>query len=216
MSGLHSGPGQVYAGLKTIFDDTKKLYSTDNSFLIASDLNLQTPEYSNVLRKANLATFVSSVFSGRDAGFYYLNRYFLEIFVPDGGRLLKSQGALYLHLKTHAYIAAMSIKERSQHEILEELFPSDLEQRLISRRTGGRLLTPTEIDFVKRARSRRDHLLNEADDDASLAALPDKYQWEDFLRDLITYVSKNFDDLVAGSVWDSCPALETTIVDTEW
>jgi protein TBF1 len=201
VSGLHTGPAQAYASLKSVFDQTKRLYSTENAFLTPSDLNLHTPEYSNILRKANLATFVSSVFSGRDAGFYYLNRYFLDTFVPDGGRLLKSQAALFLDLKTHAYIAAMSIKERTQFEILEELFPNDLDHYLLSRRTTTRLLNPTEVDFVKRARSRREHLLNEPDDEGSIAALTNKYAWEDFLRDLTTYISKNFDDLVSGSVW---------------
>ncbi|KAI9803419.1 MAG: TTAGGG repeat binding factor [Piccolia ochrophora] len=194
-----SAPGQAYASLKSLFDQTKRLYSNSEPFLSAHELSLRDPEHRNIIRKANLATFVSSVFGSHDVGFYYLNEYFLETFVPDGGRLLKSQGGLYLDLKTQAYLSAMANGERTRDEILEDLFPNDLEDRLLSRRPGARQLSPSEIDFVKRARSRRDHLLSVPDEDEALAALPDKYVWEDFLRDVTNYISKSFDDLASSN-----------------
>lgn len=193
-------PGQAYSTLRSLFDHTKKLYCAHEPFLSAANLNLHAPEYSNIIRKANLATFFSSVFGSQDVGFYHLNEYFLETFVPYGGRLLKSQGGLYLDLKTQAYISAMSNGERSRDEILEDLFPADLEARLISRRPGAKQLTPSEVDFVKRARSRRDHLLSEPDDKEAIAALPDKYVWEDFLRDISGYVSRNLEELIGVPV----------------
>ncbi|KAI9761231.1 MAG: hypothetical protein M4579_001151 [Chaenotheca gracillima] len=191
-----SAPGQAYATLKSLFDQTKKLYSNHEPFLSAHDLHLQDAEHRNIIRKANLATFVSSIFGSQDVGFYHLNEYFLDTFVPDGARLLKSQGGLYLDLKTQAYLSAMANGERSRREILEDLFPDELDQLLLSRRPGAKQLTPSEIDFVKRSKSRRDHLLNEPDDEAAIAALPDKYVWEDFLRDVSIYVNRNFEDLV--------------------
>lgn len=195
-----SGAGQAYSILRSLFEQTKKLYCADEPFLSSTDLNLNAPEYSNIIRKANLATFISSIFGSQDVGFYHLNEYFLETFVPCGGRLLKSQGALYLDLKTHAYISAMTNGERSRDEILEDLFPHDLEARLMSRRPGAKQLTPSEVDFVKRARSRRDHLSCEPNNKDAIAALPDRYAWENFLRDIISYVSKSFEELVGGPV----------------
>ena len=192
--------GQAYTRIRSLFEQAKKLYSTCEPFLSAVELNLHTPECLGVIRKANLATFVSSVFGSQDVGFYHLNEYFLETFVPDGGRLLKSQGGLYLDLKTQAYISALSKCERSREEILDDLFPQGLEARLLSRRPGAKQLAPSEIDFVKRARSRRDHLLNEPNDKAAIAALPAKYVWEDFLRDLSGYVSKSVDELIGSPV----------------
>ncbi|KAI9703803.1 MAG: TTAGGG repeat binding factor [Candelina mexicana] len=190
-----SDRGQAYLQLKSLFDHTKKVYSSQEPFLSAFDLKLHEPAHFDTIRKANLTTFVSSVFGSQDVGFYHLNEYFLDTFVPDGGRLLKSQAGLFLELKTQAYISAMSNGERSREEILEDLFPEDLEERLLARRLGAKALAPSEADFVKRARSRRDHLLAEPDNDA-MATLPDKYVWEDFLRDVTTYVSKNFDAIV--------------------
>ncbi|KAI9810654.1 MAG: TTAGGG repeat binding factor [Pycnora praestabilis] len=188
---------QAYATLKDLFDHTKKVYSSDEPFLSAYELNLHESSHHDTLRKANLATFVSSVYGSQNVGFYHLNEHFLETFVPDGGRLLKSQGGLYLELKTQSYISAMSNGERSRAEILEDLFPEDLEVRLLARRPGAKQLAPSEADFVKRARSRRDHLIAEPDTEDAIESLPDKYVWEDFLRDVNGYVSKNFEAIVA-------------------
>lgn len=195
-----TAPGQAYATLKALFDQTKRLYSPHEAFLSAHDLHLRDSEHRNIIRKANLATFVSSVFGSQDVGFYYLNEYFLETFVPDGGRLLKLQGGLFLDLKTQAFLSAMATGERAKEAVLDDLFPDDLGDRLLSRRPLAKQLTPSELEFVKRARSRCDHLMREPNDEESVAALPDKYVWEDFLQDLSGYISRNFDDLVAGPV----------------
>jgi hypothetical protein len=140
-----------------------------------------------------MASFVSSIFGTQEIGFSEMNDHFLDTFVPEGGRLLKVQGALFLELKTQAFIASMNSKERSRTELLYELFPDDLEQRLLARRPGTRQLAPSEADFVKRARSRREILLGDINNPDAVHSLPDKYHWEDFLRDLSSYISKNFD-----------------------
>ncbi|KAA6406774.1 MAG: myb dna binding [Lasallia pustulata] len=191
-----SEPGQAYATLKSLFDHTKKVYSIHEPFLSPYLLGLIEQGQIDTIRKANLATFVSSVFGSRDVGFYHLNEYFLDTFVADGNRLLKSQAQLFLDLKTQAYISAMSNGERPRDEILEDLFPSDLEEPLLSRRPGAKSLAPSEADFLQRARNRSKGLLEEPDTEDAIAALPEKYVWEDFLRDVSSYVSKNFDTIV--------------------
>ncbi|KAI9728572.1 MAG: TTAGGG repeat binding factor [Cirrosporium novae-zelandiae] len=192
-----SGPGQAYATLKSLFDHTKKVYSIHENFLSATELRLTEQKHIDIIRKANLATFVSSVFGGQDVGFFYLDDHFLETFVPDGSRLLKSQGGLFLELKTQAYISAMTNKETNSNreDLLNTLFPKDIERRLLERRPGARSLAPSEADFVNRVRSRREHLLSEPDTDEAIQRLSEKYIWEDFLRDLCQYVSKNFDSI---------------------
>ncbi|KAI9832276.1 MAG: hypothetical protein M1819_004454 [Sarea resinae] len=190
-----SESGQAYSTLKSLFDHTKKVYSQHDPFLSPYQLNLHEQSQLDTIRKTNLTTFVTSVFGSQDVGFYHLNEFFFDTFVPEGGRLLKSQGALFLDLKTQAYISAMSHGERSREEILEDLFPTDLEQWLLDRRPGAKQLAPSELDFVKRAQSRREHLLELSGDDKAIAALPDRYAWEDFLRDVSNYVSKNFNNV---------------------
>lgn len=181
--------------MRSLFDHTKKVYSTKKSFLSPIDLELTEPAQVDVIRKANLASFVSSIFGTQEIGFSELNENFIEVFVPEGGRLLKVQGALFLELKTQAFIASMNSNERTRTEILFDLFPEDLEQRLMQRHTASRTLAPSEADFAKRAASRRDILLADINNEEALKALPDKYHWEDFLRDLSSYVTKNFDSI---------------------
>jgi len=148
------------------------------------------------IRKVNLATFMSSVFGSRDVGFYLLNEYFLDTFVGDGNRLLQPHARLLLELKTQCFIQAMINGGRSTEDLLEDLFPSDLEERLLSRRLGAKQLHPNEIDFVQRAKNRRKALLDDSTTEAAVENLPEKYVWEDFLRDIQGYVNKNFQDIV--------------------
>ena len=187
--------GQAYATMRSLFDHTKKVYSTKSSFLSASDLGLRDPVQIDIIRKANLASFVSSIFGTQEIGFAELNDNFLDIFVPEGGRLLKVQGALFLELKTQAFIASMNSTERTRTELLYSLFPETMEQEMLDRRPGTRQLAPSEIDFVSRARSRRDILLADINNEDVMKSLPDKYYWEDFLRDLSSYITKNFDSI---------------------
>ncbi|PWY65273.1 hypothetical protein BO94DRAFT_540895 [Aspergillus sclerotioniger CBS 115572] len=193
--------GQAYATMRSLFDHTKKVYSSKKSFLSPTELELTESSQIDIIRKANLASFVSSIFGTQEIGFSELNDNFLDVFVPEGGRLLKVQGALFLELKTQAFIASMNNSERTRTELLYDLFPDELEQHLLDRRPGTRQLAPSEADFVKRAGSRRDILLSDVNNEDAMKALPDKYHWEDFLRDLSSYITKNFDTLSNQQVW---------------
>lgn len=176
------------------------MYSSKKPFLSPTELDLTEPSQIDIIRKANLASFVSSIFGTQDISFAELNDNFLDVFVPEGSRLLKVQGALFLELKTQAFISSLNNEERTRTDILFELFPDDLEQVLLSKRLGNRQLAPSEADFVKRARSRRDIILNDINNEDAMKALPDKYHWEDFLRDLSSWISKNYDTINSQQV----------------
>ncbi|KAI5795734.1 telomere repeat binding factor-domain-containing protein [Geopyxis carbonaria] len=195
-----SGQGQAYSTMKSLFDQTKKLY-TQEAFLSADDLKLEDADQRATIRKVNLATFVSSVFGSQEVGFFHLNENFLDTFVPDGGRLLKSQGSLYLDLKTQAFISAMATNERTKIEILEDLFPPNMTEILLARRPGAKQLTPSEQDFVARLQHRRNHLMQTTEDQS----LAEKYVWQDFLKEVNWYVSKNHEIIVAQPVCTKSP-----------
>jgi hypothetical protein len=78
------------------------LYSeeTYQAFLDPDILGFKDMQERKVIRKANLATFISSVFGSVDVGFFHLNEGFLATMAPDGGRLLKDMARLFLDLKT--------------------------------------------------------------------------------------------------------------------
>jgi len=155
-----------------------------------------------------LATFVSTVFEPREIGFSDLDVYFLEIFVPKNGRLLKAQAQILLELKTQAFIVASKSIESAKEDILYTLFPDNLESRILGRRPGARGLAPSEQDFVKRALSRRDFLLAEINNN-NLDELPQRYRWEDFLRQMSSYISKNFDVINSTTVGVKCANLRS-------
>lgn len=198
-----SGTGQDYSTVRSLFDHTKRVYSTKTPFLSATELDIHDSSQVEILRKANLATFVSSLFGTHEIGFHELNANFLEVFVPEHGRLLKVQAAIYLGLKTQAFIASMNSEERSKTESLYSLFSEDLEEQILSRRPGARGLAPGEQDFVKRAYSRREILLADVNNEAALGELPDRYKWEDFLKEVSHYLSKNVDSIIAQPVSSS-------------
>jgi protein TBF1 len=94
---------QNYITLLNLFDATKKqLYSEEpyQAFLDPDLLGFKEMQERKVIRKVNLATFITSVFGSIDVGFFHLNEGFLNTMVPDGGRLLKDMARLFLDLKT--------------------------------------------------------------------------------------------------------------------
>jgi len=193
-------PGKAYETLKDLFNHTKKVYSQHEPFLSPNELGLVENAHIDTVRKANMATFVTSVFGSQDVGFYHLNEYFLDTFMADGQKMLKTQAQIFLDLKTQAYISALTSKDRSRQEILDDLFPADLEHRLLSRRPGAKQVAPSEQDFLQRARNRRKALLDEPDTEEASAALPEKYDWEDFVRNVSSWISRNFHTIAGGTV----------------
>lgn len=189
--------------MRSLFDHAKKVYSTNGPFLSASQLGFLEPAQVDIIRKANMASFVSSIFGSQDIGFSELHDYFLDIFVPEGSRLLKGQGALFLELKTQAYISSLTSKDQNRREVLHSLFPDNLGLKFLARRPNNKQLAPSETDFVKRAWSRRDILLADMDNPDAIHTLRERYRWEDFLRDLSSYISKHFES-IAGQVSADC------------
>lgn len=175
------------------------------------------------LRKVNLATFLGATLGTIEIGFFYLNESFLDIFCPANnldpantlsnmsphnmslqsgvntiigdkiGKLLKPQTVLYLDLKTQAYISAIEAGGRSREDILEDILPHNLEDILLERRKT-KILTPTEVDFIDRCKSRKEILLKYPGD----KVLSEEYDWLSFLKELFEYSAKNMGFLIWG------------------
>ncbi|GMG18887.1 unnamed protein product [Ambrosiozyma monospora] len=123
-------------------------------------------------------------------------------------KFLKSQAILFLELKTQAFISAIELGDKSKAEIIQDLFPDNLDEVLLKRKDpdfdpatrpikrNSTMFTPSELDFLTRCESRKENLLKfDADADSSLM---EKYEWIKFLNDLLDYVSKNVGFLVWG------------------
>ncbi|KAI7155137.1 hypothetical protein KC349_g7176 [Hortaea werneckii] len=194
--GTDAEVSQAYSTLKSLFDQTRKVYSRETAFIDAVGIQMFQPSQQEVIRKANIATFVSSLLGAHDVSLFHLNEYFLDTFVPLGHRLLKWQGAIYLDLKTQTYISALMNSDTRPEVLLDELFPNDLDAQILTRHPDAPSLSPSEQDFVDRSRSRKSYLLAEPVTEDSLADLPKKYQWHDFVREFAACISKNVDGLL--------------------
>ena len=196
----NSEPGKAFETLKALFSHAKKVYSQSEPFLNAYQLGLYENAQIDTIRKANMATFLISIHGSHEVGFYHLNEYFLDTFVANDHQMLKTQGELLLELKTQAYISAAANGERSREDILADLFPHDLEKQLLERRQDAKQLAPSEKEFVQRAHNRRKALLEEPETEEAFRTLPERYVWEDFLKDVSAYISKNFETIANGPV----------------
>ncbi|KAF2772704.1 hypothetical protein EJ03DRAFT_324252 [Teratosphaeria nubilosa] len=196
MRGNETEDSQAYITLKNLFDQTRKVYSRETPFIDAIAIQMFQPAQQEVIRKANIATFVSSILGAHDVSFYHLNEFFMETFVPLGHRLLKWQGAMYLELKTQTYISALMNSDGSPEAMLDELFPNDMDAQILTRHPDAPSLSPSEQDFIDRSRARKSYLLAEPTTDEGFHELPKKYQWNDFVREFASCINKNVDGIM--------------------
>ncbi|WPH04613.1 Hypothetical protein R9X50_00750500 [Acrodontium crateriforme] len=199
-NGSDSEESQAYSTLKSLFDQTRKVYTRDTPFIDAIAIQMYQPSQQETIRKANIASFVSSILGAHDISFFHLNEFFLETFVPLGNRLLKWQGIIYLELKTQTYVSALMNSDASPEAMLDELFPLDMDAQILSRHPDTPSLSPSEQDFIDRSRARKTYLLAEPSTEETLRLLPKKYQWIDFVREFASCVTKNAETLLNAPV----------------
>lgn len=175
-----SGRGQAYSTLVALFDQTKKYYSREQLFLNPQLLNLDQSAY-GIIRKANLATFAVTIFSGRDVPFSQLNERCIDVFCPEGRSVTKSVASLVLELKTQAFLSALHNGGNFARDLVE-FFPSDMESQLAQRRPGASTLTPVDQDLIMKINIRSQELVTEQYHSADFRSLYSRYQWVDLLR----------------------------------
>ncbi|KAH7346431.1 telomere repeat binding factor-domain-containing protein [Rhexocercosporidium sp. MPI-PUGE-AT-0058] len=189
--------GQAYATLKSLFDQTKRIYSKDGFFLSADELNIKEPEHRATIRTTNLASFSAAVFAS-SVGFYELSSSFIDIVTPDGACLEKEPGELLVNLKTQMYLSMVTSEEQTdtKEDVLEEMFPYDFEE-VLKQRHPDIPLSQDEHDFVKSINARREYLMNEPTDVDAIQALSERFGWEGFLTGVSSYLRKNYEPLLA-------------------
>lgn len=157
--------------MKSLLAQTKKIYTQQDIFLSADQLNIEDPTQREIIRLTNLATFGSGVFAG-DVGFYELNDHFVETFTSSSTPFSKEHGDLLLSLKTQVYLASLGQEEqdRSNDEMLYEMFPYDMNNILTSHHPGSPL-SQTEHGFIEELNKRREYLKAESRDIESTGKL---------------------------------------------
>lgn len=153
-----SEQAQAYGTLKTLFQTTKKIYSTTDIFLSADQLNIREEQHRRTIRCTNVATFAASVFGGQDVSFYDLNDNFMNVFCPENQPLTQEVGIMYLDLKTQMFLACAFSEDqaRSKEELLDDLYSLNPQALLDPLKTRtSRPLVPSELEFLQAVRARR-------------------------------------------------------------
>lgn len=187
-----------YTSLRAIFDPTRRLFNTGAPFLSPKDLGLRETYQIETIRKANQAIFMSSIFTG-EIGLRDMDRSFLSVFVPENGRLLKAQASIYLELKTQGFITAWRTGAAPPQVVMADMFGPDLGKHILARRPGTTTLAPSEQDFLSRLSSRREILQTHVKNN-TLDQLPVKYRWEDFSREVSSYLQKSMENPASAEV----------------
>lgn len=175
---------------RSLFEQIKRLYTRSSPFLLPSDMDVRETGQMDMLRRVNQATFLPSIFTG-GVGLKIMNDNFLNVFVPDNGRLLKAQASLYLELKTQSFVLATRAAIEDPNDILRDLFDTNIEQRILEKRPDAKSLSPSEQEFVNQLDSRRNILASHVAS-RTLEQLGSRYRWEDFAREVSSYITKNF------------------------
>jgi hypothetical protein len=186
--------GQAFSNMESMFERATRQYSQDDSnhFIDIHQAQLNSADLLSALCKANLAIFAISIVRGRDVPFANLNGAFLDIFMPTGTCLGKNEASLFLELKTQAFMA-MSLGHNYPRQLVDELFPRNLQLTILRRRAEPQLLAPSEQDFFSRYNARRQFLLGCSNDMQALSELPQKYSWNDFLGELRTCIGQSLE-----------------------
>ncbi|KAI1610727.1 telomere repeat binding factor-domain-containing protein [Exophiala viscosa] len=198
LSNMPNSPkSREYAGLRALFDPTRRLFNTGAPFLSPRALGLRESYQIETIRKANQAIFMSSIFTG-EIGLRDMDQGFLPVFVPENGKLLKAQASIYLDLKTQGFITAWRTGAAPPQVVMADMFGPDLGKHILARRPGATTLAPTEQDFLNRLSSRREILQTHVKNN-TLDQLPIKYRWEDFSREVSSYLQKTMENADSGS-----------------
>ncbi|RMD43610.1 hypothetical protein DV735_g1562, partial [Chaetothyriales sp. CBS 134920] len=187
---LHLPNYQEYRTIRSLLDPVLSLYRTGPSFLIHTQLGMTTASQIEILRKANQALWLASIFTA-EVGLRDMNQSFLFVFVPEQGKLAKNQGNILLELKTQAFITAHRLRAADPRVVLADLFSNDMDQQIMSRRSGGQPLAPSEQEFLKRLGARRDTL----DEHIRLDKLDElelRYSWAEFSKEISNYIYKTY------------------------
>ena len=206
---MHTNPQskeyQEYDFAKDSFLKLRLLLSKREAILNPRDVGLLSPQQVSSIVKINLATFISGVFGipgKQDIGFNHLNEHFLPILVADG-KLTKEKQDLFLDLKTHAYISGLEVGGVKE-DILDEIFPSDLDQQLLVNRGGATARASRDADFIRRCMRRCRQMKKIPNTSQGIDYLKKKLPWENYLLNLSSWLKKNFESLTGETFVSDC------------
>ncbi|KAE8453142.1 hypothetical protein EG329_011209 [Mollisiaceae sp. DMI_Dod_QoI] len=180
---------QAHATLVSLFDQTKKIYSNETTFLSARQLNIREPKDKKLIHMTNVATYVAAVFGGT-LGLGDLDENFLETFAPEGAPLEEKPGQLLVNLKTQMYLSSVSQEEQedTREDLLERYFSPLKLRKALENRHMHLPLTDSEERYLSFCSERIRYLMGAPNDIETIQRLMAEFPWEGFLIELREHV----------------------------
>lgn len=167
-----SDKGQQYQTLRSLLDQTKKMYNTPEQksiFLQIDKEYLNNEKYQSIIWSTNLAILATAIFGGSESDWEALHTAFLEVLVPKPEDLNREACETYLSFATQMILSSFAGEEQqiSREESLDQFFPPDLENRLLARHPEQGL-SEVESELVQRSAERRKLMEEESNELESL------------------------------------------------
>ncbi|KAI8304612.1 Telomeric DNA-binding factor trf1 [Colletotrichum sp. SAR11_240] len=193
-----------FATIKSLFQQTRAIYSTSDLILDPATLDLTMPDNLTDVQVANLASFCCALFSfdghhdSTSKELLALQDHFFSVFLPGGEHDTVTQeiSDLFVAVKTHLVIDAVTTADQSApvDQLIADAFSADLEDKLRARH-GGSILTTEEQSLVTAVQERKAALISYASGLPDTVLLKIGYPDEDLFRLLNMYLRRKLQSL---------------------
>ncbi|EQB58525.1 myb-like DNA-binding domain-containing protein [Colletotrichum gloeosporioides Cg-14] len=193
-----------FATIKSLFQQTRAIYSTTDLILDPAMLDLTLPDNLTDVQVANLASFCCALFSfdghhdSTSKELLALQDHFFSVFLPGGEHDTVTQeiSDLFVAVKTHLVIDAVTTADQSApvDQLIADAFSADLEDKLRARH-GGSTLTTEEQSLVTAVQERKAALISYASGLPDTVLLKIGYPDEDLFRLLNMYLRRKLQSL---------------------
>ncbi|KAF4817793.1 Telomeric DNA-binding factor trf1 [Colletotrichum siamense] len=200
----NSEVSKSFATIKSLFQQTRAIYSTTDLILDPATLDLTMPDNLTDVQVANLASFCCALFSfdghhdSTSKELLALQDHFFSVFLPGGEHDTVTQeiSDLFVAVKTHLVIDAVTTADQSApvDQLIADAFSADLEDKLRARH-GGSTLTTEEQSLVTAVQERKAALISYASGLPDTVLLKIGYPDEDLFRLLNMYLRRKLQSL---------------------
>ncbi|KAF2089051.1 hypothetical protein K490DRAFT_64260 [Saccharata proteae CBS 121410] len=193
--------GHEYGRLKEIFEGKMEEHNIHGKpFIDPQTLGHLNSTQLSIVRKANLAACMSSIFGSRHISLETIQEHFHDIVVLPDHPLQPWQCDLLLAIKTQACIEALTKNQgeaysEAKENVVRKFFPEQIELKILAKRNAPKNLLPNEQDFVKKCEQRRQEFLERAIDFPGALSLQAKYSFTELLDKIHACIPKSVEVL---------------------
>ncbi|MCJ1314053.1 TTAGGG repeat binding factor [Agyrium rufum] len=172
----------------------RRIFSLTEPLLDAKSLELEEPEQESMIKRANIATYVASIFGTRELGFSILQPSFIDLLLQDRTRISDLEARTLIDIKTHAIIVSFRAEWK---DVDIKGFMTSFDDARYQFIEEGQTVDGKKVDLKPLARKRRQEL---EDTPWNERQLLESFRWEKFLQDFSLFVKDHLATYVGESI----------------